>query len=187
LIEDTRQDQFEHEALLERLPPERRSAAGLVFDEIEGKHRAILVRRRDALKALAGRAAETLKEVKSRLAVLDDGYGFIRTSIFWVRDQDPIGPESLRQGGREVARLGKATFRIAGEAVDSRNWSRVSAEFTAAAVGLVVLPFGLFRVRRRLGEQIAIHLPEPVGVSEPTPPTSDLDSTMAQPPQPEPD
>lgn len=187
LIEDARLDQFEHEALLERLPPERRAAAGLVFDEIEGKHRAILVRRRDALKALAARAAETLKEVKSRIAVLDDEYGFIRTSIFWVRDQDPIGPESLRQGGREVARLGKATFRLAGEAVDSRNWSRVSAEFTAAAVGLVVLPFGLFRVRRRLGDQIAIHLPAPGAVPEPIAPTSDPDSTMTQPPQPEPD
>jgi potassium efflux system protein len=159
----------------------------LVLDEIEGKHRAILVRRRDALKALASRAAETLKEVKSRLAVLDDEYGFIRTSIFWVRDQDPIGPESVGQGGREVARLGKAIFRLAEEAVDARNWSRVSAEFTAAAVGLVVLPFGLFRIRRQLSEQIAIHLPDPETVSEPSASTPDIDPTLSQPPQVEPD
>lgn len=187
LIEDARQDQFEHEALLERLPPERRSAAVLVFDEIEGKHRAILVRRRDALKALTSRASETLKEVKNRLAVLDDAYGFIRTSIFWVRDQDPIGPESFSQGGREMARLGKATLRLAGEAVDSRNWSRVSAEFTAAAVGLVVLPFGLFRLRRRLSEQIAIHLPDPAAASEPIAPTPAADSAVTQQHQPEPE
>jgi hypothetical protein len=186
LIEDARQDQFEHEALLERLPAERRPAAGAVFEEIEDRHRAILIRRRDALKLLANRATETLHEVRARLAVLDAVYGFIRTNIFWVRDQEPIGPESVGQGGREVARLGKAVFRIVEEAVDSRNWSRASAEFTAAALGLVVLPFGLFRLRRELRGRIANHLPD-LGVAEAPDPTPDPGSCPSPPQQAEPD
>lgn len=176
LLEDARQDQFEHEALLERLPDDRRSAAGLVFAEIEGKHRALLIRRRDALKILADRAAETVREVKSRLTVLDEKYGFIRTNIFWVRDQDPIGLDLISQGARETARLGQAFSRIAGEAVDTRNWTPVSAEFAAAVAALVVLPFGLFRFRRELGGRIATHLPDLGAGAAPTAPTAASDS-----------
>ncbi len=158
LIEDAHQDQFEHDALLERLPASRRGAAAAVFEQIERKHGAILIRRRDALKVLANRATDTLREVTARIAVLNDEYGFIRTNIFWVRDQDPIGPETIGQGGRELARLTKAILRLTEETLDRRNWNRASAEFVAASVGLVVLPIGLFRLRRKIGHQIHLDL-----------------------------
>jgi potassium efflux system protein len=185
LIEDAHQDQFEHDAVLERLPAARHAEAGPIFEEIERRHAAILTRRKEALRLLANRAVDTLQEVTARLDMLDEESGFIRTSVFWVRDQDPIGPDTVEEGGRELTRLSKAVFRLTEEALDRRNWSRASAEFAAAAAGLLVLPLGLRRLRRKLGEQIAFHLPDPEPPGPTPDPNPDPDAGQPQPADPD--
>ncbi len=68
-----------------------------MLSEFETKHRVLLQRRRIALEQLCDRASHTLEQVSRRLSILDEEYGFIRTHIFWVRDCDPVGLETLAQ------------------------------------------------------------------------------------------
>ena len=60
------------------------------------------MRRRVALEKLSERASHTLQQVVRRLGILDEEYGFIRTQIFWVRDQDPIGLSDLLARGPRI-------------------------------------------------------------------------------------
>ena len=48
------------------------------------------------------RTDETHNQILRRLHTLDDLYGFIRTHIFWVRDQEPIGLATLQQAEHEA-------------------------------------------------------------------------------------
>lgn len=108
------------------------------------------MRRRASLERLTDCTAQTLDQISRRLGILDEEYGFIRTHIFWVRDQEPIGLGTIAQGARELNHLVKALARLAQEVVGPRHWGRASAEFVTAALGVLVLPFGLFRLRRFL-------------------------------------
>ena len=91
LIEDSLAVQIEHDAVLERLAPQRHSQARSDFAELERSYKAVLERQKVVLTKLVARASETLKQVTRRLRVLEEEYGFIRTHIFWVRDQEPLG------------------------------------------------------------------------------------------------
>ena len=114
----------------------------------------MLNRRRAALEKLAQRADLTHQQVLRRLRILDDHFGFIRTHMFWVRDEEPVGPATLASAQRELRQLGRAAVRIGAEVCDRSAWGRVSGEFLAAAFGLIVLPWPLRRghqALRRLG------------------------------------
>ena len=63
----------------------------------------MLVRRRSVLEQLNDCTAQTLDQIARRLAILDEEYGFIRTHIFWVRDQEPIGLGTITQGAASAA------------------------------------------------------------------------------------
>ena len=119
----------------------------------------MLARQKVALGGLVSRAAQTLEQVTRRLHVLEDEYGFIRTHIFWVRDQEPIGLETVARAGRELKRLGKGLLKLAEEAGDRKLWRQPPSEFMTAAVAAVVLPLGLFRLRRLLRRRITRALP----------------------------
>ena len=58
------------------------------------------------------RSTETLAQVMRRLRILEDEYGFIRTHIFWVRDQEPVGLSTLQQGGRELKQVAKGSLSL---------------------------------------------------------------------------
>ena len=77
------------------------------FAELESKHRTLLVRQRAVLTKLVARASETLEQVTRRLRVLEEEYGFIRTHIFWVRDQEPIGPDDTHTGRPRAEKSGQ--------------------------------------------------------------------------------
>ena len=147
LIYDARDDQYELENLLDQVPRDARSRAKAIFDDFEKKQSALLERRRAALRKLAAKAEETHSQVVRRLAILDDHYGFIRTHLFWVRDEEPIGGATFSAARRELTQLGRAVATTAAEVVDRSRWGRVSPEFLAAALGLVVLPWPLRRAR----------------------------------------
>ena len=117
------------------------------------------MRQKAALTKLVTRSTETLEQVTRRLRTLEDEYGFIRTHIFWVRDQEPVGLSTLQQGGRELKQVAKGLVKLAGESSQRRSWSRPSSEFLVAATAAVVLPLGLFRVRRTLRRRITRALP----------------------------
>ena len=122
LIEDSLADQAEHDALLERLAPQRHAQARSHFAELEKRHRSLLERRRDALTKLVARASETMSQVTRRLRVLEEEYGFIRTHIFWVRDQEPIGTGTVRQVGHELRRLLVGLGKLAREVSEKKAW-----------------------------------------------------------------
>jgi len=159
LIEDSLAVQVEHDAVLERLAPQRHSQAQSDFAELERDYKAALARQRVILTKLVARASETLEQVTRRLRVLDEEYGFIRTHIFWVRDQEPLGPATVQRLGRELKRLVKGLLTLAEEATDRRSWAHPSCEFLTAAVAAVILPLGLFRLRRLLRRRITRALP----------------------------
>ncbi len=157
LIHDTRDDRLELDRVLESLPASRHAAATALFAEYERRHEQLLARRRAVLEKLAQCAEATHEQVQRRLRTLDDQYGFIRTHIFWVRDEEPIGATTLGQARREAVRLGKGLWRLSLEACDRSLWGRVSAEFAAALLAMVVLPWPL----RRLGRLLVVLTREP--------------------------
>jgi potassium efflux system protein len=150
LFQDQRTDEYEHETVLEQLPAARHAEAKALFAQIEARHVDLLNRNLAALERLAERAEQTHEQILRRLRLLDEQYGFICTHIFWVRDQEAIGPAALAQGERDALLVGKSIFRLVLEAGDRSSWGRISAEFVAAALGLVILAWPLRLLHRRL-------------------------------------
>ncbi len=152
---DARDDRFERDAFLETLPPARRPAAAAAIDGLEARHKTLLARHRDVLDRLLKGAEETHKQVARRLRCLDEQYTFIRTHLFWVRDSEPIGMATVVQLRREANRLASACARLAAEPLDPSSWTRATADFGLATVGLVVFPFVIRGARRRLKAAMA--------------------------------
>jgi len=161
LLQDSLHDRFEHDLLRERLSSSRWADGEALASELERKHRALLVRRRTALEKLSVRASHTLHQVMRRLGILDQEYGFIRTNIFWVRDQDSIGLLTLTQGAREFKNLVRGVVRLAQETVKPNLWGQPSAEFMVTALAVLALPFALPRLRRVLRVLVERDLPAP--------------------------
>jgi hypothetical protein len=159
MIYDNRDDRFELENLREHLPRSQHSKAIAVFDEFERKHLELLERRRCALEKHAARAEQTHDQIERRLRILDDHFGFIRTNLFWVRDEEPVGAVTLVQAEREVRQLGRASLRIAADAWNVPSWGRISPEFLAASLGLIVLPWPFHRLRRTLRRVVDVATP----------------------------
>ncbi len=150
LINADRDDRFELENLLEKLPKSEHARAYVVCDELEKRHRGLLIRRREALKKLAARAEDTHIEVLRRLSTLDEHFGYIRTHMFWVRDDEQIGTATLEDAEREMRQVSRASIKIFAGAVHAKAWGRVSPEFLVSALGLILLPWPLRRLRRGL-------------------------------------
>jgi potassium efflux system protein len=147
MIYASRDDRYELDGLLERISKSQHARAIATFDELEQKYLALLTRRRDALQKLANRAEETNEQIERRLRILDDHFGFIRTNIFWVRDEEPIGQATLLLAHREAIQLARSAVRMAEEVGDRSAWVRVSPEFLAAVLGLAILPWPLHKAR----------------------------------------
>ncbi len=163
LFQDALHDRMEHELLRERVSKERWTAGENLLLELERKHREILVRRQKALEKLAERESRTLQQVARRLTILDQEYGFIRTQIFWVRDQDPIAGSTFWQGAREFNSLLKSVLRLAQETMKPTLWIRPTAEFMVTALAVLVLPIPLVKLRRALGGLIRREMGETTG------------------------
>ena len=151
LLQDSLHDRFEHDLLRERLPSERWADGEALLHELERQHLSLLARRKRALEKLSARASHTLVQVMRRLNILEREYGFIRTNIFWVRDQEPIGLLTLTQGVREFDGLVKGLLRLVKETLNRNLWGPPSGEFLATALAVFFLPFAIVRMRRALG------------------------------------
>ncbi len=151
LLQNSRPDRYEHDLLRERVPRSRSAEVENLLTELDRQYRLILVRRRLALLKLSERASHTLQQITRRLSILDQEYGFIRTQIFWVRDQDPLAFGTFWQGAREFNYLLKAVLHLAQEATEPNLWSRPSAEFMVVSLPVLILPVLLFKLRRTLG------------------------------------
>jgi potassium efflux system protein len=154
LLQNSMHDRVEHDLLRERLSKERWPEGKALLEELETRRRILLYRRQRALEKLSEAASHTLAQVTRRLGILEQEYGFIRTTIFWVRDQEAIGLETLTQGAREFNVLVKGLLGLVEETVKPTLWGQPSGEFMVTAVGAIVLPLAMLRVRRVLGEQI---------------------------------
>ena len=143
LLQDSLHDRFEHDLLRERLPSTRWAEGEALVGELERQHRSLLLRRQRALEKLCDRASHTLVQVTRRLGILDREYGFIRTNIFWVRDQEPIGLPTVTQGAREFNVLVKGLLRLVNETVKPNLWGQPSGEFVVTALAVLILPLVL--------------------------------------------
>ncbi len=150
LVNDARDDRYDREGLLEKLPVARRAEADAMLKELEGRHRALLNRCRVVLQALSRRSEAAHAQVLRRLEVLDQQYAFIRTHIFWIRDAEPVGPATVAHARDESLRAAKALARLATETWDRSLWGRASAEFLLTLVALALLPWPLFLARKAL-------------------------------------
>jgi hypothetical protein len=151
LFQDSLHDRLERDLLKERVSAERWTAAETLLLGLERKHREILIRRQKALENLAERSSHTLQQIARRLTILDQEYGFIRTQIFWVRDQDPIAAGTFLQGAREFNYLLKDLLNLIEETMKPALWARPSAEFMATGLAVLVLPVAVVKLRRALG------------------------------------
>jgi potassium efflux system protein len=154
LLQNSLHDRYEQDLLRERASTEPGALVEELLNELEQQHRRILFRRRDALEKLSQRSSRTLQEIARRLSILDQEYGFIRTQIFWVRDQEPIAFGTFWQGAREVNVLLKAALRLARESATASLWGRPSAECMAMSLAVLLLPVPVMKLRRALGGMI---------------------------------
>lgn len=165
ILNDERDDRVQLDELLEIVPPARHAELFKIAGKLEEEHRALLENRRAVLVKLAANAEATLRQVQRRVNVLDEEYAFLRTNIFWVRDQEPIGPEMIAQARMEVPRLVRAVARVSRECGNPTAWQRrLSPDFSLAAIALTVLPWPIVRVRallrgRLVGEPRALQEP----------------------------
>jgi potassium efflux system protein len=159
LFQDSLRDRFEHDLVRERLPASRWTQGEALLAEFARRHRDLLVRRRAALERLTDITAQTHEQIGRRLAILDEEYGFIRTHIFWVRDQEPIGLTTFSQAVRELQHLATALGRLVQETAKGKLWGRASAEFVVGALAALGLPVGLVRLRRTLRGLIQREMP----------------------------
>jgi hypothetical protein len=154
LLQNSLHDRYEQDLARERVSTEPGPEGENLLSDLEQRHRKILFRRRDALEKLSQRSSRTLQEIARRLSILDQEYGFIRTQIFWVRDQDPIAFGTFWQGAHEVNVLLKAGLRLAQETTKASLWGRPSAEFVAMSLAVLLLPVPVMKLRRTLGGMI---------------------------------
>lgn len=173
LVNDSRDDRFDRDSLLEQVPQGRRVEAKAISAEIEVKYKALLNRRRAVLQKLARRAEEIHAQVVRRIEFLDKHYAFIRTHIFWVRDAEPLGPATLAHARDDAVRTAKAVVHLAIEMGNRTLWVRPSPEFFVVVLLLVVAPGpilialkALDRYRRSLAPETGLALAdfEPAGI-----------------------
>jgi potassium efflux system protein len=136
--------------LLASLPGSRKAEALKLFAELESKNDEVLERRRGALFSLSTRAEATRIQVLKRLQILDDQHAFVRTHLFWVRDGQPMGMNTVEQFRREGHALARNLVDIASETWSPTRWGRVSWEFVAVAITLAAMPYLLHRLRKSL-------------------------------------
>ncbi len=140
LLDDAREDRFELEALLSAIPESRRKAARAVVDSIEAERRGLLDRRRRVLENMVERAESAHKQIVRRLRAIDEKYTFLQSRVFWIRDAEPLGAESIEPLRRELVRVVGAVDGIFDDVVDRSMWRRTSSEFVAAVALAIVVP-----------------------------------------------
>ena len=160
LVNDDRDDRYDRDALLDKLPSHRRPEAEVMLDAMEVRHRALLHRCQKILQDLAQGLEETQSQILRRLHILDEQYAFVRTHIFWVRDAEPVGLATLDHAQSETVRVARALGKLACEPWDRTLWGRTSPDFVLALVGLVVLPWPL-RLARRALDRLRLAAPDP--------------------------
>jgi len=168
IVNDSRDDRYDREALLDKLPESRRPAAEAMLDAMEARHRALLNRCRDVLQKLAQRSDDTQTQIFRRIRLLDEQYAFIRTHIFWIRDAEPVGPATVAHARDEAVRAVKALVKLASELGDRTLWGKMSPDFLLAMVGLVVLPIPL-RLGQKAIDRLRLAAPDPEMTPETAP------------------
>jgi hypothetical protein len=159
LVNDSRDDRYDRESLLEQVPAGRRAEASAMFEELETRHRALLNRRRIVLQKLASRAEETHRQVARRIDILDKEYNFIRAHIFWIRDAEPLGVATVAHARDESIRTARALVRLAIEPTDRSLWSHASIEFVLAILAMVALPWPLWLGQKALDRYRLVNVP----------------------------
>jgi potassium efflux system protein len=170
LVNESHDQRYYLDELLEVLPPARRAEARAAAADVEDQHRKLLIRRREALEKLADRAQEIHKQVVRRLTILDDQYAYVRTHIFWMRDAEPIGLATLAPVPTDCRKLARSLLNIAGEVCDRSAWGRVSPIFILALLMTAALPWPLHRARMALGDRVETSRRPPPANPATTPP-----------------
>ena len=168
LVNDTRDDRYDRDSLLDKLPEKRHHEAEVLLEKLEARHLALLNRLHEVLQTLAQRTEDTQAQILRRIAKLDEQYAFIRTHIFWVRDAETVGPATLNHAGDEAVRLTRALVKLCCEIGDGTLWGRVAPDFILALVALVILPWPL-RLGQRAMDRLRLAAPDPKMTAENAP------------------
>ncbi len=168
LVNDARDDRYDREALLDKLPEARHHEAESLLDVMEARHLTLMNRLQAVLQKLAQRAENTQSEIERRIRTLDEEYTFIRTHIFWVRDAEPIGTATLLHARSDAVRTARAVVKLGAEVGDRSLWGRVAPDFILAIVGLVVLPWPL-RLGQKALDRLRLAAPDPSMTAENAP------------------
>jgi len=179
-IEDRLLDQVDLDDLLDRLPAGDHPRAVSLWKELENRHSELLARRREALETLVAVEQDTLDAIDRRLAILEEESSFIRTHLFWIRDQDPISATTVGLAAGEIRRLARVSIGLTRQTAAPSSWKRPAPEFLAAVVVVAVLPLGVFRARRALGRRLNEMFPAPP-TAAPAPAAVDAASPPAEP------
>ena len=180
-IEDALLDQIDLDDLLDRLPSNRHEEATRAWKELEERHTELLKERRAALTSLVQREADTLDQIDRRLGILEEETSFIRTHLFWVRDQDPIGSMTVSLAAGEARRLARVAIGLAHASATTSGWKPTTPEFLAAGAFVLALPLGIFRARRALKRRLEPMLPAPPPpAAAPAGPAVDMNPVVPQ-------
>ena len=167
---------LERDRVRERLPEERWAEGNAVLTKLDKRSRGLLVRQRDALDNLAKRSGHTLNRSYGGWIFSTESMASFALSIFWVRDQEPIGLAILTQQFLEFRHLAKGL--AAGPGVGQwRIVAHPTAEFLLTALAALALPVGLVRLRRVLGDDLAASPPDRFPGNNSRFPVSIADST----------
>ena len=150
LVNDSRDDRFDRESLLEQVPAKRRGEAALMLEALENRHKTLLNHKRDVLQKLARRAEDTHSYVLKRINTLDEQYAFIRTHIFWIKDAEPLGATTVAHARDDAVRTAKAVGALTLEFGDRSLWGRFSPLFGLTLLALVALPYPLLLGQKAL-------------------------------------
>jgi len=142
----------ERKQVLDSLPQLERAAFVSQIDKQLDPYRAALRKER----TLLGEAVRTGQQLQNlyleRLENMDKLERFIRSTAFWLRDGQPLGPGILHEAAGELHRLGHGDRGVLSPSARDRLAAVVRSP-GAVALGLLlfpVAPLGLFLVRRRL-------------------------------------
>ena len=140
------------ETALAQLPEARKAAFQAGTDDLLSRYRAALQDEKGLLTQTISLGQKIQMTLLVRMDTLNELERFIRSKVFWLRDDKPIGVEVLKPSGSEIRNLALWARKI----VSVETTTRLGEIFrspVAIFYGLILfiaLPFGLFYTRQRL-------------------------------------
>jgi small-conductance mechanosensitive channel len=137
---------------LQGVPSAQREAATATFRQALAEQRAALREQQQVLSSLVQDATRLLALHREYKRLLDEGYFFVLTEMFWLRDAKTLSwgvAEDVVTGALSMVKRLR-TFVVATEASASAKLTVALYVWLIASIVFVVLPWSIWRFERRL-------------------------------------